>query len=253
MNKLALSAAISAIMATPAFAVDYTTTATSGTAADPLASIVVQAGAATSVWYVDNASGTASNTSEPAIQLVKTGDWTFDLTTGAFTGNIAYGDYKTQTAVTTPAIDGRQSYVGVNQAFAGTGTWVTATHFTLDFFNPTVNGAGASTQTQTSSSCANGATNFLGKVCTSFATATPSWEGLALDFMFSADHSSFTGTLRATDTSGSGISRNTTTINWQIAGEGEVAPEVPVPAAAWLFGSGLVGLAGVARRRMKKQ
>lgn len=26
-------------------------------------------------------------------------------------------------------------------------------------------------------------------------------------------------------------------------------PEVPVPAAAWLFGTGLVGLAGVARRR----
>lgn len=28
-------------------------------------------------------------------------------------------------------------------------------------------------------------------------------------------------------------------------------PEVPVPAAAWLFGSGLIGLAGVARRRTK--
>jgi hypothetical protein len=27
------------------------------------------------------------------------------------------------------------------------------------------------------------------------------------------------------------------------------APEVPVPAAAWLFGSGLLGLAGTARRR----
>lgn len=30
------------------------------------------------------------------------------------------------------------------------------------------------------------------------------------------------------------------------------APEVPVPAAAWLFGSGLLGLAGTARRRSKK-
>jgi hypothetical protein len=29
----------------------------------------------------------------------------------------------------------------------------------------------------------------------------------------------------------------------------QAAPEVPVPAAAWLMGSGLVGLAGVARRR----
>lgn len=252
MNKLALSVAISAVIAAPAFAADYTTVATSGTAADPLASVVVQATAETKVWYVDNASGTASNKSEAAIQLIKSGDWTFDLSTGAFTGNITYGDYKTQTAVTQPALDGRQTYVGVNQAFAGTGTWVTDTHFTFNFFNPTVNGAGASVQTQTSSSCANGQTSIVGKVCTSFATATPSWEGLALDFVFSADHSSFTGTLTGTDTSGSGASRNTTSINWQIAGTGESTPEVPVPAAAWLFGSGLVGLAGVARRRMKK-
>ncbi|HHJ16538.1 MAG TPA: VPLPA-CTERM sorting domain-containing protein, partial [Gammaproteobacteria bacterium] len=28
---------------------------------------------------------------------------------------------------------------------------------------------------------------------------------------------------------------------------------VPVPAAAWLFGSGVVGLAGVARRRRNKK
>jgi len=31
--------------------------------------------------------------------------------------------------------------------------------------------------------------------------------------------------------------------------QGTVASAVPVPAAVWLFGSGLVGLAGVARRR----
>ena len=30
------------------------------------------------------------------------------------------------------------------------------------------------------------------------------------------------------------------------------SPEVPVPAAAWLMGSGLLGLAGVARRRAQK-
>jgi hypothetical protein len=34
-----------------------------------------------------------------------------------------------------------------------------------------------------------------------------------------------------------------------IAGDCAAAPEVPVPAAAWLMGSGLVGLAGIARRR----
>jgi hypothetical protein len=30
-----------------------------------------------------------------------------------------------------------------------------------------------------------------------------------------------------------------------------VLTPVPVPAAVWLFGSGLAGLAGLARRRMK--
>lgn len=252
MNKLALSAAISALIATPAFAANYTSVATSGTAANPQASIVVTAGAATSVWYVDNGSGTASNINEPAIQLVTSGNWTFDLDTGAFTGNIAYGDYKTQTRVQNPNIDGRQTYTGVNQAFSGVGTWVTDTHFTYTFFNTTVNGGGASVQTQTASTCANGQTSLLGKVCTAFASATKDWEGLTLDFVFSADHSSFSGALTGTDTSGSGAARNTTAINWQIAGTSSDTPEVPVPAAAWLFGSGLIGLAGAARRRSKK-
>lgn len=35
----------------------------------------------------------------------------------------------------------------------------------------------------------------------------------------------------------------------QVPFEVTLTPEVPVPAAAWLFGSALVGLAGVARRR----
>lgn len=251
MNKLALSVAISAAIGSPAFAATFTSVATSGTAADPLASISVQAGATTNVWYVDSAS-TASNKNDPPVQLTRSGDWTFDTTTGAFTGNIAYGDYKTQTAVTSPAIDGRQTYVGVNQAFSGTGTWVTATHFQYTFINNTSNGGGGSVQSQTSSSCANGATSIVGKVCTAFSSASPSWEGLTLDFVFASDYSTFSGTLTGTDTSGSGLSSNTTTINWQIAGTNTATPEVPVPAAAWLFGSGLVGLAATARRRSKK-
>jgi len=34
------------------------------------------------------------------------------------------------------------------------------------------------------------------------------------------------------------------------ASTGKDVPEVPIPAAAWLFGSGLVGLVGVARRKV---
>lgn len=37
-----------------------------------------------------------------------------------------------------------------------------------------------------------------------------------------------------------------------LAGDLAFVNEVPVPAAAWLFGSGLLGLTGIARRRAKK-
>jgi hypothetical protein len=46
-----------------------------------------------------------------------------------------------------------------------------------------------------------------------------------------------------------------TSVAYTLHLEGSVssaAPPIPVPAAAWLFGSGLVGLAGVARRRKTK-
>jgi hypothetical protein len=249
MKKLALAAAVSAIVTSPAFAVSwyYPGSATSGTAAAPLQSIVVSAGASTSVYYVDNAASTASNKTAPAIQMVKTSIWTFDFTNLAavtFTGNIQYGSYKTQTNVTgLPTIDGRQTYVGVTQSFSGTGSYNEATNtFTYTKAPGSVNAGGASVQTQTSATCANGATNILGKVCTSFTQASANWEGLALNFVFAEDKLSFAGTLQGTDTSGSGLTANTTKINWQIQA-------VPVPAAAWLFGSGLLGLAGTARRR----
>jgi len=249
MNKLALAAAVSAVMTSPAFAVSwyYPGLATSGTAANPLASIVVSAGVATAVYYVDPASGTASNITTPATQLVnKASTWTFDFTNlaaVAFTGNIVYGDYRTQTSVTgTPTIDGRQSFTGVTQSFSGVGAYDEATNtLTYNFLSPS-NLSGGSVQTQTSSACANGKTNTLGKVCTAFVMATANWEGLALSFVFAEDRLSFAGSLQGTEKSGSGLTAGTTKINWQVQA-------VPVPAAAWLFGSGLAGLAGASRRR----
>ncbi|HSB96097.1 MAG TPA: VPLPA-CTERM sorting domain-containing protein [Spongiibacteraceae bacterium] len=255
MNKLTLVAAISGIIASPSFAA-YTGTATSGTAADPLASIKVNtatASAITNVWYVDLASGPATNKTAPAIQMVKASGWTFDFTNLAavtFTGNIQYGDYRTQTTAQALAIllDGRQSYTGVTQSFSGTGAYDEATNtFTFTKLPGAVNGGGASVYSETAAAtCVNGVTSSLGKVCTSFSTASKNWEGLALSFVFSEDRSAFSGTLAGTDTSGGGLSLNTTTINWQIAA---AQPAVPVPAAAWLFGSGLIGLTGMARRR----
>ena len=40
-----------------------------------------------------------------------------------------------------------------------------------------------------------------------------------------------------------------TIFGWE-SSKGLTPPEVPIPAAAWLFGSGLIGLVGVARRKV---
>lgn len=250
MKKLALATAISTLATSAAFAAPtgYFGQAKSGTTANQMASIVVQATASTAVYYVANSAGTASNKTQPAIQMTVGSDWTFDFTNLAavsFVGTVVYGDYKTQTNVTGfPTIDGRQTLTNVVQTVSGTGAYNEATNtFTFTKAVGASNAGGASVQTQSAQACSNGQTNGLGKVCTSFSAASKNWEGLKLNFVFSEDRKNFSGSLIASDTSGSGLTANTTTINWQIAAQ------VPVPAAAWLFGSGLLGLAGTARRR----
>jgi hypothetical protein len=230
MRYITSIAAALAAFALPATAeTTFIGKATSGTAADPLASIVISAKATTSAFYVDPASGPASNKTAPAIQLTRDSHWSFDFTDPAavkFKGSIVYGDYRTQTSVTGMAtIDGRQSYEGVTQSFSGTGTFDAATNtLTYTYMNKTSNGGGASVQTQKSGSCVNGKTSMLGEVCKSFASATPAWEGLALKFEFAADKSSFSGTVQGTDTSGSGLTANSTQVNWQIAGTAQAKP-----------------------------
>ena len=78
------------------------------------------------------------------------------------------------------------------------------------------------------------------------------WNGT--DF---AQGGAFTGT-----TSGSNFTASWTSLivggpfngqtgTYNVSGTYAVAPAVPVPAAIWLMGSGLIGLVGVARRRRK--
>lgn len=265
MRKLILTTAISAItasMTAPVFASSmtcnvnggsnnglvYTTSATSN-------GISVSAGATTNVYYVNNSLSSASNTSSPAYTLVVNGNWCIDTSSGAFEGNINYGSYKTQTNVTGfPVIDGRQTFGSVNQHFVGIGTWNNLPQPTLSFYylNSSVNGGGASTQSESSSSCLNGKTSFFGKVCSAFSTATKDWEGLEFFFEFNdSTKYSFNGWLKGTDTSGSGLASNVTEIDWNIIGVDP--PAIPVPASAWLFGSGLIGLAGAARRRNRNK
>jgi hypothetical protein len=264
MQKLALASIISTISTTitaPALAASmtcsvgggtglvYTTTATSN-------GIGEAANTPTVTYYVNNTLSSASNKTSPTppppnpYTLVVSGDWCIDTTSGDFSGNIAYGDYKMQTNMTgIPTIDGRQTFVGVNQAFSGTGSMGTSSGglptIAFSYFST----GGVSTQTQTSSTCANGQTNILAKVCTSFATATKNWEGLSFLFTFDATYYTFTGSLLAVDVRGSSLLLTTTTYAWTI--DGIDPPAVPVPAAAWLFGSALIGLAGASRRRLQ--
>jgi hypothetical protein len=257
MKKLALVTAVSAILASPTFAaaVAYTGTAKSGTAANQLASITVQASGATAVWYVATSSGTKTNKTTPAIQLTVGSNWTFDFSNLAavtFTGDVQYGTYATQTTANAvlATLDGRYTVNNALQTVSGTGSFNAATNtFTYTKVAGAANSNGGSVGTNSGGNICNNGTTLLGQsVCGNATAATPSWEGLALNFVFSADKLSFSGALTATDKSGSGTTANTTTINWQISGS-TPAPVVPVPAAAWLFGSGLLGLAGTARRR----
>jgi hypothetical protein len=83
----------------------------------------------------------------------------------------------------------------------------------------------------------------------------PDLERFYMTLTFSSDFSSFTGTAVGADVGGTLPAGKTgnTWVNWSFSGtlvpSEPPTPTVPVPAAAWMLGSGLVGLAGVARRR----
>lgn len=197
-----------------------------------------------------NASGTVNVTNNPT-PLPFTGDWNFDFNGSSvdFSGNLYLGDYTSYTTVSVPifgSMNGTVTYVGAEQSVAGTGSWDAGTN-TLSYHIPTggSNSSIASTYTEISSSCSGSGTVAGNTVCGTWGNTTPEWEGLTLELVFSSDLSSFSGTISAIERSGSGLTANTTTSTYTIEG----VAEVPVPAAAWLLGSGLAGLAGIARRR----
>jgi hypothetical protein len=245
MKKLTTALTL-AILASSAQA-EYVTSGTSGT-------ISVSAGSATSVFYTAATDG-SSNTAYAPINLSFNGDWTFDfsdLNNVAFTGNVNLGDYETQTNVTGfPVIDGHISYTGANYAFSGVGSYDESSNiFSYSSSSTGSNSSGASDFTNTGASCENGKTSIFANVCGTWSGTTGDWEGLSISLGFSEDRSTFDGSIAAIEQSGSGLTANTTTINFTLdSGVNNAPSAVPVPAAAWLFGSALVGLAGLKRRK----
>jgi hypothetical protein len=263
MKKLALITGISSVIASPVFAapVAYNGTAVSN-------GVTISSIATTNAFYADWASGDASNKTSPAVNLTAVSNWSFDFSDASdvqFSGSLQIGDYRFQQNITgLVTMDGRQTFYGVTQSFANTLPSGTKPKATFDastrtlsyvFSNSVSDGGGASIESHTAApTCKNGASSFLGSVCGNFVT-TPgalSWEGLTLSLVFSSDLSSYTGSLTGVSTSGAGIAASTSTYKWNLSGSVvPTTPTVPVPAAAWLFGSGLLGLAGATRKRGK--
>ncbi len=232
MKKLLLAAAITVAAASQASAASYTFDGAT-----------------------NDSSGTVTLTYnvEPAL----TGTWDIDLVSGAFSGNIYLGDYETHTNVSLGmfgSMSGDITYVGANQVLtAGTGSYDAGTR-TFTYSVPTggANSGVASAYSETSSSCSDSSSVSSGSgsvagstVCGTRAGTNGAWEGLTISMVFAEDLQTFTTNVTAIERSGSGLTANTTSIYYT----GNGVADVPVPAAAWLFGSALIGLAGVGRKR----
>lgn len=174
-----------------------------------------------------------------------TGNWDIDLDTGVFSGDMYFGDYVT--TATTSLGGAAVSAFGINQHVSGVGTWDAGSN-TFSFVVPTAgsNEGGASIGTESAPSTCVPSGTFGGTACDGALGTSPDWEGLSISLVFSEDLMGFTGTVQSVSVSGEGIAANTTVQDYGIVGE------VPLPAAAWLFGSGLLGLAGMARRRRQQ-
>lgn len=154
-----------------------------------------------------------------------TGTW--DVTTSALTGDASFSPYTAQWSVFGNPT-GTTSYTVDNYSLASTSSSYNAATRTLTV-------AGTLTNTFANYDC-TGATFFC-------SDALPAFD-LSLTLTFTDDTlKAFNGSLLAANDDGAGSSYS---YAWSFNGE---TPEVPVPAAFWLFGSGLAGLAGFARSR----
>lgn len=233
MKKLSLVAAIAtAAVASNAFAAPYTTTGTAG-------AINVDAFITPSLTYI-----------APSANPPISGDWDFTFNGGTvdFTGNVYLGDFTQFTDVQSGLgnMTGTLVNYGVNHAVSGTANWDAGTN-TLTYSVLGASGSGvASDYTASAPATCTGTGSIFGNtVCGTAAGVDPDWEGLELTFVFAPDLSSFTGSIVGTSISGSGLAAETTEFNYSVSG----VSAVPVPAAAWLFGSALLGLGGIARRK----
>lgn len=191
-----------------------------------------------------DASGTNNIVYDPT-PLTFSGQWEIDFDTGEFAGNMFFGDYSAETTSTVFLIGtlvSTTSFFGVGQNIGGVGDWDEGS-LTFSFHIPTGaanSGIASDSYRSADPTCTGSSTS-----CNAALAANPDWSGLTVSLVFDdSSLSSFSGSVIGVSRSGSGLTANTTTITHSIVGA-----EIPLPAAAWLFGTGLIGLAGVARRR----
>lgn len=164
------------------------------------------------------------------------GLWSLDTANPSVQGDLDYAPFNTHTSILVPVFD--------------VSGWV---NFYYPHSQSEVVGSAGSYDAATRTLSLTGVLfNDIGEwgVCTASpgfscpepgSTETRGSGSIDITLIFSADLRSFTGTGIHTFAHGDGSADLT---SWSFNGA-----EVPVPAAAWLFGSGLLGLAGLARRR----
>jgi hypothetical protein len=157
------------------------------------------------------------------------GTWNVD--TSSVSGNANFAAYSVDWSVL-GNLAGSTSYTADNYQLASTSSSYDALTRTLTITSGTVD------NTLSTNTCV-GASFICGNALPSYSLS------LVLTFT-DATLQSFTGSLVATNDDGAGSQYS---YAWSFDGEASV---VPVPAAAWLFGSAVIGLGGLARSRKSK-